>query len=100
MATLFIEEYDDLGRDSQDNIIGAPKGRAVTTQVETITSSSTQSNSFNKKTKYVIVTADVECHIAFGVSPTATGTTIYMPAFVPRPFAVTPEDKVAVIEKQ
>ena len=99
MASLYIEEYQSVGRDGGDNDLNIP-GRLVTSQVRTITGTSAQSSAFSGKTNYVMVTSDIECQILFGASPTAVSTSPYLPAFVPRPFAVTPGWKVAAITKQ
>ena len=45
--------------------------RPVTTQKVTSSGSSTQSSAFGSNIEYVRVVPDADCHIEFGVNPTA-----------------------------
>ena len=68
-----------------------------TTQKVTSSGSSVQSSAFGAHIEYVRIVADADCHIAFGVNPTATTSTIYVPADDIEYFKVSPGEKVAVI---
>ena len=46
----------------------------------------------------VRVVSTTDCHIAFGANPTATATSMLLPAKVPEYFICGPTDKVAVIQ--
>lgn len=88
MATLYIEEYQQLPRDAEGASIPAA-GLLVANQTVTSLSATPQSSSlFNAKTMFVMITADVASQIEFGTAPTAGSTSTYLPADVPRPFAV------------
>ena len=68
-----------------------------TTQKVTSSGSSVQSSAFGAYIEYVRIVADADCHIAFGVNPTATTSSIYVPADDVEYFKVSPGEKVAVI---
>jgi hypothetical protein len=46
----------------------------------------------------VRVVSTTDCHIAFGPNPTATATSMFLPAKVPEYFICSPTDKAAVIQ--
>ena len=46
----------------------------------------------------VRVVSSTDCHIAFGANPTATATSMLLPAKVPEYFICGPTDKVAAIQ--
>jgi hypothetical protein len=46
----------------------------------------------------VRVVSTTDCHIAFGANPTATATSMFLPAKVPEYFICSPTDKAAVIQ--
>ncbi len=54
--------------------------RPVTTQKVTSSGSSTQSSAFGSNIEYVRVVPDADCHIEFGVNPTAANTNIFLDA--------------------
>lgn len=58
---------------------------------------SAQSAAFADSIYYVRVISDAACHIEFGSNPTATTSTIYLPAEDVEYFKVSPGEKVAVI---
>jgi hypothetical protein len=88
MATLYIEEYQSLPTDSQGTSVPAAGLLVANQQVTSVSASSQVSALFNTKTTFVMITADVAAQIEFGVNPTAASTSTYLPADVPRPFAV------------
>ena len=61
------------------------------------TGSSSQSTAFGANIEYVRIVADATCHIEFGVNPTATTSTIYIPAGDVEYFKISPGEKVAAI---
>ena len=54
--------------------------RPVTTQKVNSSGSSAQSSAFGSNIEYVRVMADADCHIEFGVNPTATNAKIFLPS--------------------
>ena len=71
--------------------------RTINTQKVTSSGTSVQSSAFSANVEYVRVIADAACHIQFGVNPTATTSTIYLPADDIEYFKVSAGEKVAVI---
>ena len=71
--------------------------RPVTTQKVTSSGSSTQSSAFGSNIEYVRVVPDADCHIEFGVNPTAANTKIFLEAKSSEYFKVSEGEKVAVI---
>mgnify|MGYP005729822053 FL=1 len=64
-------------------------------------SSSAVTDVFGSQTEYVRIAADADCHIEFGgnasSNPTATSSTIFIPADQPEIFKVSPGEKVAAL---
>ena len=71
--------------------------RPVTTQKVTSSGSSTASSAFGANIEYVRVAPDADCHIEFGVNPTAANTKIFLEAKSSEYFKVSEGEKVAVI---
>ena len=71
--------------------------RPVTTQKVNSTGTSAQSSAFGSNIEYVRVMADADCHIEFGVNPTATNAKIFLPSKDGEYFKVSEGEKVAVI---
>jgi len=71
--------------------------RPINTQKVTSSGTFAQSSAFGANVEYVRVIADAACHIQFGVNPTATTSTIYLPADDIEYFKVSAGEKVAVI---
>jgi hypothetical protein len=71
--------------------------RPVTTQKVNSTGTSAQSSAFGSNIEYVRVMADADCHIEFGVNPTATNAKIFLPSKDVEYFKVSEGEKVAVI---
>lgn len=71
--------------------------RPLTTQKVNSSGSSAQSSAFSANIEYVRVIPDADCHIEFGVNPTATTSTIFMESKTSEYFKVSPGEKVAVI---
>jgi hypothetical protein len=67
-------------------------------QVVTVTSTSAAtSTAVQAGVNTVRVVATTSCHLAFGASPTATTSSIRLPANVPEYIVVTPGQKIAAI---
>lgn len=90
MAVLWVTEYNAPADYS------APKEPAVRTQTVTFTTS-VQSLVFTEETRCVRVVADADCHLLFGLNPTATTGHQRLTAEVAELRHVKPGDKVAAI---
>lgn len=88
MATLYIEEYAGLPQGSRNEYVPAP-GALIAKQKISISATSAQSAAIDKRTAYVMLTADVAAQWEIGTNPTADADSRYLPADTPRPFAVT-----------
>ena len=73
-----------------------PAVKPGASQVVAYVGSSVQSAAIGGTVVRVVSTTD--CHIAFGANPTATATSMLLPARVPEYFICNPTDKVAVIQ--
>ena len=71
--------------------------RPITTQKVTSSGSSAASSAFGSNVEYVRVIADADCHIEFGVAPTATTSKIFLESKTSEYFKVSEGEKVAVI---
>ena len=71
--------------------------RPVTTQKVNSSGTSAQSSAFGSNIEYVRVVSDADCHIEFGVNPTATNAKIFLPSKSEDYFKVSEGEKVAVI---
>jgi len=71
--------------------------RPTTTEKLVSTGTSSQTAAFADNIEYVRVIADADCHIEFGVNPTATNAKIFLEAKSYEYFKVSAGEKVAVI---
>ena len=71
--------------------------RPVTTQKVNSSGTSAQSSAFGSNIEYVRVVPDADCHIEFGVAPTATNAKIFLASKSEEFFKVSEGEKVAVI---
>lgn len=71
--------------------------RPVTTQKVNSSGTSAQSAAFGSNIEYVRVIPDADCHIEFGVNPTATTSKIFLESKTSEYFKVSEGEKVAVI---
>lgn len=69
---LFIREYERLGEDMYGRLAPAGIEPAIASHQVATGAVSTQSNALNARTKFIRVTADVDCFVEFGVNPTAS----------------------------
>lgn len=99
MATLYITEFTNLGRDTASLIVPAAGQLPAAEQIVTIGVSSGQSATLNPATCLVRLHNDSICSVIFGVNPTATASSMRMAADQTEYFTVTPGlgFKVAVI---
>lgn len=75
MATLYITEVDEVGLDANGKEIMAPVDPTLVAPYSmAITGSSTQSQIFSNRTRYVELHCDAICSIAIAVNPTAVVT--------------------------
>jgi len=68
-----------------------------TTEKITSSGTSVQSTAISDNIFYVRIAADAACHLEIGVNPTATTSSIYLPADDYEYFKISPGEKVAVI---
>ena len=71
--------------------------RPTTTEKLASSGTSSQTAAFADNIEYVRVIADADCHIEFGVNPTATNAKIFLEAKSYEYFKVSAGEKVAVI---
>ena len=64
--------------------------RPLTTQKVTSSGSSAQSSAFSANIEYIRVIPDADCHIEFGVNPTAANTKIFLESKSSECFKVCP----------
>ena len=60
-------------------------------------SSAANSTAFNAETREVRIVCTVDAYVEFGASPSATSSSLIIPAYTPEYFRVTPGTKVAVL---
>lgn len=99
MATLYIEEYQSLHRDAQGAVSPIP-GEVLAKQKVTVGGSSQSSSAVQTQTRYICLTTDTACQFEVGSSPTASATSRYLPANVPRFLPVRGGQVIAVIAQQ
>lgn len=97
MSFLWVTEYSALGDDLDGSVMPVAREPAVTDQKVTFTSS-TQSAAFAADTRFVRLQADANCHLAFGLNPTATTSTQPLIANTVEWRTVKGGHKVAVID--
>jgi len=72
MSSLYVTEYQTQARDAQGYLMAAGQEPAVDVKKVAIGGTSTQSAAFDATTRFIMVHADVICHIRVGTNPTAT----------------------------
>lgn len=73
--------------------------KVIGTNVVTISGSSAASPAFTNQTTIVRVVSTTDCHIRFDGTPTATTSSMLLPANVVEYFRVTPGHKIAGIQR-
>ena len=71
MANLYISEYEDMRKDGRGHVAQVPLEPSLTTQKVSF-AAVTSSATFQDDTAIVLLHADANCHVAFGVTATAT----------------------------
>lgn len=99
MAVLYITELTNQGTDRLGRQVPVPQMPPIAEQTVAIGASSVQSAALNPLTNLVRVHTDLGCSISFGLSPTATTTTLRMPKDTAEYFGVKENSgwKIAVI---
>jgi len=97
MATAYIAEFRDLAYDQHGHPVPVGSCPPLAEQVVTFTAS-TQSTAFHSDTRFVRISADANCNLAFGSAPTATASNMEMQADTPEYFGVNGKDKVAIYD--
>lgn len=107
MATLFITEFASIGAVQFDAAIQAPSAASGVTEQAgvTISGSSTLSAAFGTNSRFIMVSTDTDCSLAFGTqasdgtwnNPTAVATKHRMFANTTRFYVTNPGQKLAVI---
>lgn len=97
MATLYITEFKEVGNDVRRNVLQCPQMPAMAEQTVAIGAGALQSDLFQDVTRYVMIHADVVCHVAFGASPTATTANQRLAANETRVFGVPTNCRLSVI---
>src|SRR5262245_51953395 len=98
MSTLYIAEYEKLLVDINGNVVMAPHDPPLAEQTISIGVSSTKAtNPFGTRTRFVQLSTDAICSVAFGPNPTATASNQRLPANAILFKGVKAGDYVAVI---
>lgn len=94
MAKAYVTEFTALAT----RVTDAPIAQAPPVAEQTVTfTTTTQSSAFNAATRFIRVHTDSICSIAIGSNPTATTSTMRMPADTIEYFGVTAGDKIAFV---
>ena len=80
MSTLYVAEYSGLAATEQSDSIPVVVAPPESEQTVAIGVGSAQSAAFGPTTKWVEVSADAVCSIAFGSDPTATAANLRLAA--------------------
>jgi hypothetical protein len=100
MSTLYVAEYEKLLVDSNGNVVMAPHEPPLAEQTISIgVSSAKATNPFSSRTKFVQLSTDVVCSVAFGnpanLAATSSNQRLGANAIVFK--GVNPGDSVAAI---
>lgn len=98
---LYIEEYSDkLARNWSGDVLPIPF-ELLAIQEVAVAGASAQSDPFNARTRFLLITADVDAKFAVAADPEATNdaASLVLWAKERRPVAVDVGQKIAVIEK-
>lgn len=97
MPTLYITEFSDLGRGGDGGPVPVA-GAKLRSQTRTLSASSAQSAAFGAGTQFIRLNTDTTCFIEIlGTDPTATTSSMRLPADQTEYFAVKAGDKLAAI---
>ena len=96
MADLYISEHKNGVSGIGTYVAQILPEPALAVQKLAIGGASVQSAAFDALTYAVCIVADGACHIAFGDDPTASASSMLLPANVPFYRGVAPGKKIAV----
>ena len=101
MATLFVEEYRNIVRDTDGNLTDIPNVSLGRTQVTTSSTTARTSFDFDSDTSFIVVYCDVECFVLLGDSTVeADSNSKILPARTFRTFGLPQgATRIAVIER-
>lgn len=81
MASLYIRYYGSLARDANGTSMPAvDESTALGNEIITIGASSAEGASVPSGARIAMLHSEAACHYTFGISPTATGNSMRMPA--------------------
>lgn len=95
MANMYIEEFANVARDNDGQIIPVGRMPSLTSQKVAYTTSSA-SAAFQTGTTLVRITCDAEAWLSFGANPTATVSSMNMQASTPEYFGVKADGTLKV----
>jgi hypothetical protein len=98
MATLYIEEFENLNTSAGGQVTQAARQPSVTTQTVAIGAVAASSNAFGTATRLVRIHTDAACSYEFGTDPEATTAHPRLGAEQTEYFLVSVGDKISVIE--
>lgn len=81
MATAYIAEYESLTQDRHGRVVQVGAEPAVAVQAISV-GAKTSSSAFNARTRFVQITTDTACLVAFGTAPDADTPSHYLAAGV------------------
>ena len=99
MGTVYIQEYEQMGRDPSGSLVPVGKEPAIAKQtITTDAVSSAQSAQLQPSTAFVRIVASADCHLEFGIDPTATTASMAIEGSQAEYFGVRKGLKIAAIE--
>ena len=96
-ATAYVTEFSWNPQTVVYQAAMTGPGLYITTQTLAIGVSSVSSAAFSQSTTLIRINVDTTCSVSFGTAPTATTTSMRIPANQTEYFVVPPGTKVAVI---
>ena len=98
MASLYISEFANSGNSKSGAQMQLGVQPAVGLQKLTFVDSIvTQSEVFTPSTFFIRVYSTDDCHLSFGVNPTATLNDMFLPKGYVEYFSIRPGDRLAVL---
>ena len=101
MGTMYISEYKEIGQGEYSHGVQVPvEGEDTVYQAITTSGAAAPSAAFSPGKKLVCITVTTACFLTFGETPVAVDgdNGAYIPANVPRCFAINAGMKVSAIE--
>lgn len=94
MPTLYITEYQYIGRSAEAHEMQIPNEPPLATQTTTPDADGDLSSAFNSGTAFVRLCSDTAIKVGFGAAPVLADAGTYLPANVVEYFAVPPGYKL------